>query len=157
MCAWSQYQRDWSALRGTAESGCPNPVLDTSSYVADGGRAIWTLCYPRCFGGVPIRFDKRCGSHGRTFCYSHDCKEYANYFPWTTGAHPTDPIRGTWHHVLDIRYLARYGDAQNNHPYYLVRDIDVMHGTGNWVFVSASACRITAGPVGVYHSPPRYR
>jgi len=154
-CAWSQYQRDWATPTGSVIADCPGLAIDTAEYVANSGSAIWSGCFPRCFGGVPMRYDKKCGTHGKTFCYSHDCEEYANFFPWSLDAHPTDPIRGTWHHHLDIRYLARFGDAQNNHPYYLVRDTDVVHGSGNWVFISGNACGVVAGPAGSYNRPPR--
>jgi hypothetical protein len=155
-CVWSQYQRDWSAPVGSASAQCPAPVLDTAAFVADGGNAIWSGCFPRCFGGVPVRFDRRCGTHGRSFCYSRDCEEYANFFPWSPRAHPLDPIRLTGHHVLDVRYLARYPDYLNGHPYYMVRDVGVFHGTGNWVFISAKGCGIVVGRTGAYHSEPRH-
>ncbi len=156
-CVWSQYQRDWSSPQGTVSAGCGDPGLDTADFVANNGGAIWSGCYPRCFGGVPLRFDRRCGRHGRTFCYSRDCEEYANFFPWTPQAHPVDPVRLTQHHGLDIRYLARYGDAANDHPYYMVRDTGVYHGTGNWVFISAHACAIHVGPNGTYHTEPKHQ
>jgi len=156
-CVWSQYQRDWSAPQGSANADCPDPVFDTSEFVAVNGTAIWSGCYPRCFGGVPMRFDRRCGRHGRTFCYSSNCVEYANFFPWSPDAHPVDAIRRTRRHVLDVRYLARYGDDANGHPYYMVRDIDAFHGTGNWVFVSGDACGIRVGPAGAYHTEPSHQ
>jgi hypothetical protein len=156
-CVWSQYLRDWSHPHGSASADCFEPGLDTSSFVAQDGTAIWTLCYPRCFGGMPMRFDRRCGSHGRTFCYSHDCQEYANFFPWTPDAHPEGPIRLTQRHVLDVRYLARYANRVNGHPYYMVRDTGVYHGTGNWVFVSGNACHVQLGPTGTYHDEPRHQ
>jgi hypothetical protein len=148
---------DWSAPAGSASAACADPVLDTAAFVADNGHAIWSGCFPRCFGGVPAKFDPRCGTHGRTFCYSHDCEEYANFFPWSPRAHPVDPIRLTGHHVLDIRYLARYPDYLNGHPYYMARDVDVFHGTGNWVFVSARGCGIVVGHTGAYHDVPRHQ
>jgi hypothetical protein len=155
-CVWSQYQRDWSGPKGSASADC-EPGLDTIEYVAQNGTAIWTLCYPRCFGGMPLRFDRRCGTHGRTFCYSHDCEEYANFYPWRPKAHPDDAIRSTHGHVLDVRYLARYANVNNGHPYYMVRDTGVFHGTGNWVFISGDACRLRVGPQGTYHSEPSHQ
>ena len=157
ICAWSQYQRDWSPPQGSVAAGCADPVFNTADFVAAGGTAVWSGCYPRCFGGVPLRFDRRCGRHGRTFCYAHNCEEYANFFPWSPNAHPVDPIRRTHRHGLDVRYLARYGDFQNQHPYYMVRDTSVVHGTGNWVFISADACRLTVGPAGTYRNEPRHQ
>jgi hypothetical protein len=157
-CAWSQYVRDWTTRALSAEAGCPNPVFDTVSFVADGGQAIWSGCYPRCFGGVPLRFDRRCGTPGHDWCYSTNCEEYANFYPWTRAAHPADPIRTTHRDKIDIRYLARYGDVWTNSPFYLVRDVSAPHGAGNWVFVSGAACGISAGHPGVYrwlpHTPP---
>jgi hypothetical protein len=156
-CVWSQYQRDWSEPHGSVTADCIDPGLDTSAFVAQNATAIWTLCYPRCFGGMPLRFDRRCGTHGRTFCYSRDCEEYANFFPWSSDAHPVGRIRSTQRHVLDVRYLARYADFANGHPYYMVRDTGVLHGTGNWVFISGDACRLTVGPEGTYHNEPSHQ
>jgi hypothetical protein len=157
-CVWSQYQRDWSDPKGSASADCVGvPGLDTATFVAQDGTAIWTLCYPRCFGGMPLAFDRRCGSHGRTFCYSHDCEEYANFYPWSPHAHPDNRIRSTGRHVLDVRYLARYADAANGHPYYMVRDTGVLHGTGNWVFISGDACHVELGPMGTYYHEPNHQ
>ena len=160
LCAWSQYQRDWAPVVLADPPGCADPVHLTSDFVAttaSGTAAIWTGCYPRCFGGVPLRYDRRCGTHGRTFCYSRNCPEYANFSPWTSMAHPTDQLRRTQRHRLDIRYLARYGDAYNSHPFYMVRDGQIGHGQGDWVFISGAACRIVAGPVGTYRHAPRHQ
>jgi hypothetical protein len=126
-------------------------VLAMSQFVAQNGRAIWSGCYPRCFGGVPLRFDRRCGQPGHNWCYGVNCEEFANFYPWSPTAHPANPLRMTHRHVLDIRYQARYGDAWTQSPFYLVRDVAVAHGTGNWAFVSGAACRISHGPVGAYH------
>jgi hypothetical protein len=156
-CVWSQYKRDWSALQGSATVTCGDPGLDTAEFVADDGAAIWSGCYPRCFGGVPLKFDPRCGTHGRTFCYAHDCEEYANFFPWSSQAHPVDAIRRTARHGLDIRYLARYPDVNNGHPYYMVRDTGVYHGTGNWVFISGDACGVRVAPAGTYRNEPTHQ
>jgi len=159
-CGWSQYARDWTSRRLSVVAGCPDPVLDTSQFVAANGTAIWSGCYPRCFGGVPLRFDRACGTPGHTWCYGSNCEEFANFYPWTPAAHPADPIRMTHRHKLDIRYLARFGDVWTRSPFYLVRDIDVVHGTGNWVFISGAACQISAGHPGTYrwlpHAPPRH-
>ena len=160
LCAWSQYVRDWAPVVLADPPGCADPVHLTRDFVAttaSGAAAIWTGCYPRCFGGVPLRYDRRCGTHGRTFCYSRNCPEYANFEPWTSGAHPTDELRRTQRHRLDIRYLARYGDIWNSHPFYMARDGQVGHGEGDWVFISGSACGIVAGPVGTYHHAPRHQ
>jgi len=157
VCAWSQYARDWTAPSGNVASGCPTPVFNTTEFVANDGTSIWSGCYPRCFGGVPLRFDRRCGTHGRTFCYRRNCEEYANYFPWSASAHPVDPIRWTQRHRLDVRYLALHGDTQTGHPFYLVRDINAVHGLGNWVFVSGVACGITTGKPGSYHWWPTHQ
>jgi len=154
-CGWSQYDRDWTASPRTAEAGCPDPVLDTSEFVADNGAAIWSGCYPDCFGGVPIHYERRCGSKGHNWCYSSNCEEFANFYPWSPDAHPADPIRMTHRHVLDIRYLARYTDAWTKRPFYLVRDIAAKHGSGNWVFVGGAACNIRVGHPGSYHWLPR--
>jgi hypothetical protein len=153
-CAWSQYLRDWTAKALSAIATCANPVHNTAEFVAANGTAIWSGCYPRCFGGVPLRFDKRCGTKGHTWCYRSNCEEFANFFPWTPAAHPANPLRMTHRHRLDIRYLARYGDAWTRTPFYLVRDPAVAHGTGNWVFVSGVACGISAGSAGTYHWLP---
>jgi len=153
-CGWSQYARDWTAKRGNAGAGCANPVLNTKAFVAANGRAIWSGCYPRCFGGVPLRFDRRCGQPGHSWCYASNCEEYANFSPWTPAAHPSDPLRTTHRHRLDIRYRARYGDAWVKSPFYLVRDEAAMHGTGNWAFVSGLACAISAGHPGAYRWLP---
>jgi hypothetical protein len=154
LCAWSQYARDWSAVPQSAVAGCANPVLQTNEFVATNGTAIWSGCYPRCFGGVPLRFDRRCGKPGHTWCYASNCEEFANFYPWTPAAHPANPLRMTHRHIIDIRYLARYGDAWTHTPFYLVRDIAAQHGTGNWVFVSGAACAISAGHPGSYHWLP---
>ena len=53
--------------------------------------------------------------------------------------------------------MARYGDAWTHTAFYLVRDEDVAHGTGNWIFVSGTACGITAGRAGTYHWLPHPR
>jgi hypothetical protein len=150
-CGWSQYARDWTAKALSVIAGCPNPILDTSQFVADSGRAVWSGCYPRCFGGVPLTYDTRCGDRNQRWCYRANCEEYANFYPWSPAAHPTDPIRMTRRHRLDVRYMARYGDAWTHTAFYLVRDIDAQHGTGNWVFISGAACGITVGPPGAYH------
>jgi hypothetical protein len=156
-CGWSQYQRDWTQRtpRNLDPPGCADPVLTTSSYVARGGRAIWSGCYPRCFGGVPVHYERRCASKGHNWCYSSNCEEFANFYPWSHDAHPADPIRMTHRHVLDVRYLARYGDAWTKTPFYLVRDISAAHGKGNWIFVSGAACGIRVGHPGAYHWLPR--
>ena len=157
-CAWSQYQRDWAPLVvAPPDSSCANPVHYTRDFVADDGRAIWTGCYPRCFGGVPLRFDRRCGKRNRTFCYSSNCEEYANFNPWSPAAHPADPLRMTHRHRLDIRYRTRYGDVWTNTPFYMVKDSAVAHGRGNWVFISGAACGVVAGPTGVYNHFPRHQ
>lgn len=160
LCAWSQYQRDWAPVVVVAPPGCADPLHVTTEFVATtatGTPDIWTGCYPRCFGGVPLRFDRKCGTHGRTFCYSQNCTEYANFSPWSSNAHPSDALRRTQRHRLDIRYLARYRDMWNSHPYYMVRDGEVGHGQGNWVFISGSGCRVVAGPIGTYHHAPRHQ
>src|SRR5579872_7062016 len=36
VCAWSQYQRDWSPPQGSASASCADPVFDTAEFVADG-------------------------------------------------------------------------------------------------------------------------
>ena len=156
-CGWSQYARDWTSKALSAIAGCTNPVLDMSLFVASNGRAIWSGCYPRCFGGVPLRFDKRCGQRGHNWCYRSNCEEYANFYPWSPAAHPSDALRMTRRHVIDVRYMARYGDAWTQTPFYLVRDIDVAHGTGNWVFVSGAACAIKVGRAGTYRWLPHPR
>ena len=154
LCGWSQYQRDWTSKAATADVGCGSPVINTDQFVAANGTAIWSGCYPRCFGGVPLRLDRHCGERGHTWCYGRDCEEYANYFPWSPSAHPVDPIRRTAGHRLDIRYLARYGDVWTNNPFYLVRDQAAHHGSGNWVFVSGAACSVRVGHPGTYHWLP---
>ena len=150
-CGWSQYARDWTSKALSVIAACADPVLDMDQYVADNGRAIWSGCYPRCFGGVPLRFDKRCGQKGHNWCYRSNCEEYANFYPWSPAAHPADALRMTARHRIDLRYLARYGDAWTQNAFYLVRDTDVGHGTGNWAFISAAACGVSAGPPGTYH------
>ena len=156
-CAWSQYQRDWAPVAVADTQGCANPLYLNSQFIADGGNAIWSGCYPRCWGGVPLRYDRRCGKGGRTFCYSSNCEEYANFFPWTSDAHPADPLRNTARHLLSVRYLARYGDVWTNSPFYLVMDTAVGHGKANWVFVSGRACGIVTGPMGSYHQIPQHQ
>jgi hypothetical protein len=156
-CAWSQYQRDWAPLVLAAVRACPEPVYLNSQFIADDGRAIWSGCYERCFGGVPMVHDRRCGRHGRTFCYSSNCEEYANFYPWTANAHPTDPLRSTQGHKLDVRYLARYGDVWTDSPFYMVRDEAVGHGQADWVFISGRACGVVPGHAGSYHTLPRHQ
>ena len=153
-CGWSQYARDWTSKALSVIAGCADPVLSMSQFVAANGHAIWSGCYPRCFGGVPLRFDRRCGQKGHRWCYRSNCEEYANFYPWSSAAHPTNPLRMTRRHTLDIRYLALYGDAWTHTPFYLVRDIAVAHGTGNWVFISGAACGISAGHPGTYRWLP---
>jgi len=153
-CGWSQYARDWATKGLSVIAGCADPVLNTSQFVAQNGSAVWSGCYPRCFGGVPLTFDKHCGEPGHKWCYGANCEEFANFFPWSPAAHPTDPLRMTRRHRLDVRYMARYGDAWTNTPFYLVRDIDVAHGTGNWVFISGAACGVATGPPGTYRWLP---
>jgi hypothetical protein len=150
-CAWSQYARDWTAKTLSVVAGCANPVHNTSEFVAAHGAAVWTGCYPRCFGGVPLRFDRRCGQRGHSWCYGSNCEEYANFYPWTAAAHPANPLRTTSRHRLDVRYRARYGDVLTETPFYLVRDTTATHGTGNWVFISGAACAVSVGPAGTYH------
>jgi hypothetical protein len=151
VCGWSQYQRDWTATPQSAASGCADPVTGYAQFVAGGGHAVWTGCYPRCFGGVPLRYEARCGRGGRNWCYGRNCTEFANYFPWSTRAHPADPIRKTQRHMLDVRYLALHGDEWTGTPFYLVRDQDARHGAGNWVFVSSAECQVRVGRPGTYH------
>jgi hypothetical protein len=154
-CGWSQYDRDWTTQGLSVNAGCANPVLNTDQFVANNGAAVWSGCYPRCFGGVPVYYERHCSSKGHNWCYSSNCEEFANFYPWSPDAHPGDPVRMTARHVLDVRYLARYGDAWTKGPFYLIRDIDVAHGTGNWVFVSGAACGIRVGHAGSYHWLPR--
>jgi hypothetical protein len=149
-CGWSQYARDWTAKALSVIAGCPDPIIDTNQFVADSGRAVWSGCYPRCFGGVPLTYEARCGDGNHHWCYSTNCEEYANFYPWSPSAHPTDPIRMTHRHRLDVRYMARYGDAWTHTAFYLVRDIEAQHGTGNWVFISGAACGLTVGHPGTY-------
>jgi hypothetical protein len=153
-CGWSQYDRDWTRQTTSVSAGCPDPVMPTSAFVANNGSAVWSGCYPRCFGGVPLRYDRKCGNKGHNWCYSGNCEEFANFYPWSSAAHPQDPVRMTGRHVLDVRYQARYGDAWTNTPFYMVRDVVAHHGAGNWVFVSGAACGITTGHPGAYHSLP---
>jgi len=158
-CAWSQYQRDWAPLSVAQTEHCANLQYLNSDYIADGGRAIWSGCYVkhRCWGGVPMKYDRKCGKGGRTFCYSSNCEEYANFFPWTPDAHPSDPLRSTRRHTLAVRYLARYGDVWTDSPFYLVMDTVVGHGQADWVFVSGRACGIVTGRTGDYRSVPRHQ
>ena len=159
-CGWSQYARDWTAKALSVIASCTDPVLNTNQFVASSGGAVWSGCYPRCFGGVPLNFDTRCGQRGHNWCYGANCEEYANFYPWLPAAHPTDPVRMTARHRVDVRYRARYGDAWTNTPFYLVRDIDATHGSGNWVFISGAACHVSVGPPGTYHwlvRPPKPR
>ena len=104
-----------------------------------------------------MRLDRRCGTHGRVFCYRRNCEEYANFFPWTPAAHPANPLRRTLRHPLDVRYLARYPDSRSGSPFYMVRDAAIGHGVGDWVFISARACGVVPGPIGSYHTIPRNR
>ena len=154
-CGWSQYDRDWTRQARSVSAGCPDPVVQSSLFVADHGAAVWSGCYPRCFGGVPLHFEGKCGAKNHNWCYSGNCEEFGNFYPWSPNAHPQDPIRMTGRHVLDVRYLARYGDAWTNTPFYMVRDISARHGAGNWVFVSGAACGIKTGHPGTYHWLPR--
>ena len=154
-CGWSQYDRDWTRQTKSVIAGCSNPVLNTSSFVANNGAAVWSGCYPRCFGGVPLHFDRRCGTKHHNWCYKSNCEEFANFYPWSPDSHPQDPIRMTGRHILDVRYLARYGDVWTKTPFYLVRDIAAQHGAGNWIFVSGAACGIKTGHPGTYHWLPR--
>ena len=80
-CGWSQYRYDWTAQALSVAAGCANPVHNTNEFVAANGTAIWSGCYPRCFGGVPLRFDRRCGQRGHNWCYGSNCEEYANFYP----------------------------------------------------------------------------
>jgi hypothetical protein len=151
-CGWSQYARDYTpAPTLKANSDCANPVTETTAFVADDGHAIWSGCYPRCFGGVPLRLDPRCGARGHTWCYLRNCEEYANFYPWLKLSHPTDAIRMTSGQQLDIRYRARYVDARLHSSFYMVRDTTAAHGSGNWVFIGGAACGISAGATGAYH------
>jgi hypothetical protein len=132
-------------------SGCTDTVTPYAQFVAGGGRAIWNGCYPRCFGGVPLHYAARCGQRGHTWCYGRNCTEFANFFPWSTRAHPSDPLRMTRRHMLDVRYQALHGDEWTGTPYYLVRDQQAHHGSGNWVFISSAECRVSVGSPGTYH------
>ena len=154
-CGWSQYDRDWTRQATSISAGCPDPVINTALFVADNGSAVWSGCYPDCFGGMPLHFDRKCGKKNHNWCYSTNCEEFANFYPWSPDAHPQDPIRMTGRHVLDVRYMARYGDAWTNTPFYMVRDIAANHGAGNWVFVSGAACGLKTGHPGAYHWLPR--
>jgi hypothetical protein len=104
---------------------------------------------------VPLNFDRLCGTKHHNWCYRTNCAEFANFYPWSPESHPQDPIRMTGRHILDVRYLARYGDVWTKTPFYLVRDIAAQHGAGNWIFVSGAACGIKTGPPGTYHWLPR--
>ena len=151
LCAWSQYDRDWTGAGSGVIAGCANPVFATAQYVAAGGRDIWSGCYPRCFGGVPLHLDPRCGRRGHDWCYRYNCEEYANFSPWSRSAQPTDPLRRSHGQWLNLRYLARYQNVRNGHYFYLVDDTAAAHGAGNWVFVDGGACDINAGAPGYYH------
>jgi hypothetical protein len=150
LCAWSQYARDWTAARRSKDVHCAHLVLDTAAFVASKGRAIWTGCDAHCFGGVPLHLDPLCGTHGHDWCYRRNCREFANFYPWTKSAHPTQPLRMTSGQWLNIRYRARYKDARTHHSFYLVEDTAAVHGTGNWIFISGTACAITTGKPGTY-------
>jgi len=150
LCAWSQYGRDWTAARRSKDVHCARLVMNTPAFVAANGRALWTGCDPRCFGGVPLHFDPLCGTHGHDWCYRRNCREYANFYPWMKSAHPTQPLRMTSGQWLNIRYRARYKDARTHHSFYLVEDTAAVHGTGNWIFISGPACDITPGAPGTY-------
>jgi len=150
LCAWSQYARDWKGPRGSGGASCTRLALKTSAYVASNGRAIWTGCAIDCFGGVPLHFDPLCGTHGHDWCYRRNCREFANFYPWMKSAHPTQPLRMTSGQWLNIRYRARYRDARTHRSFYLVEDTAAVHGTGNWIFISGSACGIDVGAPGTY-------
>ena len=150
LCAWSQYARDWTAARGGQDAHCAHLVLNTSAFVALDGRAIWTGCDPRCFGGVPLHFDPRCGTRGHRWCYRRNCREFANFYPWMTSARPSQPVRMTSGQWLNIRYRARYSDARTHQSFYLVEDTAAVHGTGNWIFINGRACGIAPGAPGTY-------
>jgi hypothetical protein len=150
LCAWTQYARDWTAAGRSNDANCDHVALNTAAYVASHGRAIWTGCDPRCWGGVPLHFDPLCGSQGHDWCYRKNCREFANFHPWMKSAHPTEPLRMTSGQWLNIRYRARHRDARTHQSFYLVDDTAAVHGTGNWIFISGSACAITPGAPGTY-------
>ncbi len=150
LCAWSQYARDWTAASRSGHADCARLGLNTAAFVASNGRAIWTGCDIHCFGGVPLHFDPLCGTHRHDWCYRRNCREFANFYPWTKTAHPAQPLRMTSGQWLNIRYRARYKDARTHRSFYLVEDTAAVHGTGNWIFISGRACAITAGAPGTY-------
>ena len=159
-CAWSQYQRDWAPLLVATADQLHRPAVPQQPVHRRRrqGDLVGLLRAAALLGRrAAASYDRRCGKRGRTFCYSSNCEEYANFYPWTPDAHPSDPLRETRRHVLAVRYLARFGDVWTNSPFYLVMDTAIGHGQADWVFVSGRACGIVTGPVGTYHSVPRHQ
>ena len=62
----------------------------------NGGRAIWSGCYPRCFGGVPLRLRpplRQARAHVRATRTT--ARSTRTSIPWSPRAHPADPLRMT--------------------------------------------------------------
>ncbi len=78
---------------------------------------------------------------GKLVKNTHNCKEYANYYPWYSGnveSNYTGVTVPAGSERLLIRYLTLYESSDGTGYYIMARDDYVESGQGNWVFIPAS-------------------
>jgi hypothetical protein len=88
---------------------------------------------------------------GRTIG-NKNCTEYANFYPWSSTAHPADGLRPIAEGPgprLALRYVAAHPDVNTGYFYDMVHDNFVGAGDGNWAFVLDS-CITNKPPPGTY-------
>jgi hypothetical protein len=74
---------------------------------------------------------------GSTYLSTKNCAEYANFYPWSSGAHVADQIRtapASTTGNLGIRYKARYPDVNTSYYYDMIHDYTASSGNGSWAF-----------------------
>ena len=138
-------------------AGCPNPALNTSRVRrGERQRDLERLLSRAASAACRCASTSAAARAVTSWCYSQQLRGVRELLSRGLPRR-TRPTRSrmTDRHKLDIRYRARYGDALDQHAFYLVRDTEVVHGTGNWVFVSGAACGVDApAHPGIYHWLP---
>jgi hypothetical protein len=111
-CGWIRADRD-SQVGSDSSTACASPGRSPGEF----GSAF--NCPPgTCSDGTGVA--------------GTNCQLYANYRPWSDSPAPTNPIGGAQSGTFLWRYVTRDG------RYVMVRDPDIVSGSGNWGFVARS-------------------
>lgn len=136
-CGWIRIDANW--IRGgglTQISDCVPETISKrqESFIRPG--QVWTRWIdPYRADGVPVG--------------NKNCTEYANFYPWSSGAYPVQPLRtpaedqGYW----KLRYTARWNDVNTGSAYDMIRN-EAGPGNGNWAFVQDTCIKNKPNPTG---------